>query len=52
MVADAVRRTLQVADIAGVRAILVHAKNEAAKSFYAPLGSEPFPGEPLFSTGC
>ncbi len=47
LVADAMRRTLQVADIAGVRAVLVHAKDEAAKSFYNHLGFEPFPGEPL-----
>jgi len=47
LVADAIRRTLQVADIAGVRALLVHAKDHTAKSFYAHLGFEPFPGEPL-----
>lgn len=47
LVADAMRRTLQVADVAGVRALLVHAKDEAAKSFYTHLGFEQFPGEPL-----
>lgn len=47
LVADAMRRTLQVANIAGVRALLVHAKDEAANRFYAHLGFEPFPGEPL-----
>lgn len=47
LVVDAMRRTLQVADLAGVRALLVHAKDEAAQSFYAHLGFEPFPGEPL-----
>lgn len=47
LVADALRRTLQVADIVGVRAFLVHAKDESAQSFYAHLGFEPFPGEPL-----
>lgn len=47
LVADALRRTLQVADIVGVRAFLVHAKDQAAQSFYAHLGFEPFPGEPL-----
>ncbi len=47
LVADALRRTLQVADIVGVRAFLVHAKDEAAQSFYTHLGFEPFPGEPL-----
>lgn len=47
LVADAARRTLQVADIAGVRALLVQAKDAAAKRFYTHLGFEPFPGEPL-----
>lgn len=31
---DAMLRTLQVADIAGVRAFLVHAKDDQAKAFY------------------
>ncbi len=31
---DAMLRTLQAADIAGIRAFAVHAKDEAAKSFY------------------
>jgi GNAT superfamily N-acetyltransferase len=31
---DALLRTLQAADIAGLRAIIVHAKNESARSFY------------------
>ena len=47
LVADAMRRTLQVAHIAGVRALLVHAKDGAAGSFYMHLGFEPFPDEPL-----
>lgn len=47
LVADAMRRTLQVADLAGVRALLVHAKDAAAQRFYTHLGFEPFPGEPL-----
>ncbi len=41
------RRTLQVADIAGVRALLVHAKNNTARSFTMHLGFEPFPDEPF-----
>jgi GNAT superfamily N-acetyltransferase len=32
LVADAIRRTLQVADIAGVRALLVHAKDNDANN--------------------
>jgi GNAT superfamily N-acetyltransferase len=47
LVVDAMRRTLQVADLAGVRALLVHAKDDASKRFYTHLGFEPFPGEPL-----
>lgn len=31
---DAVLRTLQAADIAGIRAIVVHAKDERARNFY------------------
>lgn len=47
LVADAMRRVLQAADIAGVRAMLVHAKDGAARAFYEHLGFEPFPGSPL-----
>ena len=47
LVADAMRRVLQAADIAGVRAMLVQAKDERAQSFYQHLGFEPFPGQPL-----
>jgi len=35
---DALRRTLQVADIAGVRALAVHAKDDAGGSFYRHFG--------------
>ena len=47
LVADAMRRVLQAADIAGVRAMLVQAKDEHAQRFYQHLGFEPFPGQPL-----
>jgi predicted N-acetyltransferase YhbS len=47
LVVDAMRRVLQAADIAGVRAIVVHAKDETAQSFYEHLGFLPFPGKPL-----
>ena len=40
---DALGRTLQVADIAGVRALAVHAKDEAAASFYRHFGFAPSP---------
>jgi len=35
---DALRRTLRVADIAGVRALAVHAKDETASAFYRHFG--------------
>jgi GNAT superfamily N-acetyltransferase len=44
---DAVLRTLQVADIAGVRALAVHAKNDAARSFYMRFDFQPSPTDPL-----
>jgi GNAT superfamily N-acetyltransferase len=47
LVTDAMRRVLQAADIAGVRAMVVHAKDESAQRFYGHLGFEPFPEKPL-----
>ena len=47
LVKDAVLRTLQAADIAGIRALVVHAKDEAARSFYAHLDFLPSPSDPL-----
>lgn len=35
---DAVLRTVQVSEVVGVRAILLHAKNEEAKRFYERYG--------------
>ena len=43
---DAVLRTLQAADIAGIRAILVHAISEDAKKFYERCGFTPSPVDP------
>ena len=40
---DALRRTLQVADIVGVRALDVHAKYDAAAAFYRRFGFVPSP---------
>lgn len=40
---DALLRTIQAAEIAGLRAMLVHAKDDAAKSFYEKFGFEPSP---------
>lgn len=47
MVKDALFRTLQAADIAGIRALLVHALNEKAASFYLKIGFVPSPFNPL-----
>jgi GNAT superfamily N-acetyltransferase len=47
LVKDAVLRTLQAADIAGIRALVVHAKDDAARSFYAHLDFLPSPSDPL-----
>lgn len=44
---DAVLRTLQAAEIAGVRAILVHAISEAAKRFYEKYGFVASPVDPM-----
>ena len=44
---DAVLRTVQAAEIAGIRAILVHAINESAKRFYEKLGFTPSPTNPM-----
>jgi GNAT superfamily N-acetyltransferase len=47
LVTDGMRRVLQAAEIAGVRAMVVHAKDETAQRFYEHLGFEQFPGKPL-----
>lgn len=44
---DAVLRTLQAAEIAGIRAILVHAMSERAKRFYEKWGFISSPVDPL-----
>jgi GNAT superfamily N-acetyltransferase len=44
---DALERTLVVADLAGVRLLLVHAVNDEARSFYEHFGFEPSPSDPL-----
>jgi GNAT superfamily N-acetyltransferase len=44
---DAVLRTVQAAEIAGIRAILVHAINESAKRFYEKLGFMASPTNPM-----
>jgi predicted N-acetyltransferase YhbS len=44
---DAMQRTLQAADIAGIRAFAVHAKDESARRFYEHFGFIPSPTDPL-----
>ena len=44
---DAILRVLGAAEGIGVRALLVHAKDEAAKAFYLRYDFEPLPGFPL-----
>jgi GNAT superfamily N-acetyltransferase len=43
---DALRRTLQVADIVGVRALIAHAKDDAAAAFYRHFGFAPSSTDP------
>lgn len=47
MLRDALLRTLQAADIAGIRALLVHALNEKAAAFYRERGFTASPFDPL-----
>jgi len=44
---DAMLRTLQAADIVGIRALSVHAKDEAAKRFYEHFDFVPSPSDPM-----
>jgi len=44
---DAIRRTLRAAEHAGIRAILVHAKDDKARAFYERFNFEPSPIDPL-----
>jgi GNAT superfamily N-acetyltransferase len=47
LLSDAVLRTIQAAEIAGIRAILVHAISEQAKRFYEKHGFIPSPADPM-----
>jgi GNAT superfamily N-acetyltransferase len=47
LLCDAVLRTIQAAEIAGIRAILVHAISPAAKRFYESYGFVSSPVDPL-----
>jgi GNAT superfamily N-acetyltransferase len=44
---DALLRTLQVADIVGIRALIVHAKNDKARKWYTKWEFEPSPTDPF-----
>ena len=44
---DAILRTLQAAEIAGIRAILVHALSEKAQGFYEQGGFQSSPTDPM-----
>jgi GNAT superfamily N-acetyltransferase len=44
---DAILRTLQASEIAGIRAVLVHAISEDAKQFYEQCGFHASPADPM-----
>ena len=44
---DALLRTAQAADIAGIRALVIHAKDNEAGVWYRQFGCEPSPTDPL-----
>jgi GNAT superfamily N-acetyltransferase len=44
---DAVLRTVQAAEIAGIRALAVHAKDEQARRYYEQFDFVPSPADPL-----
>jgi len=43
---DAMLRTMRAADIAGIRALVTHAKDDAARRFYAHFDFTPSPSDP------
>jgi GNAT superfamily N-acetyltransferase len=47
MLLDALRRSIEGADVIGGRAVLVHAEDESARSFYLHHGFEPSPTDDL-----
>jgi GNAT superfamily N-acetyltransferase len=47
LLADAMHRTLQAAEIAGIRALVVHAKDEKARHFYEHFDFDASPKDPL-----
>ncbi|MFT4219330.1 MAG: GNAT family N-acetyltransferase [Microbacterium sp.] len=47
LVRDAMLSTLAAADRIGIRVLLVHALHDEARAFYAALGFQPSPTDPL-----
>ena len=47
LVQDAIARAVATADTVGVRAILVHAKDDELREWYAQFGFQPSPTDPL-----
>jgi GNAT superfamily N-acetyltransferase len=47
LLVDALRRILTAADIVGIRAVMVHAKDERARRFYEHFDFDPSPVDPL-----
>lgn len=47
LIKDAMRRTVSASEIAGIRALAVHAKDEDARAFYRRFDFEPSPIQPL-----
>jgi GNAT superfamily N-acetyltransferase len=44
---NALLRTAQAADIAGIRALVVHAKDDHARQWYEQFNFDPSPSDPL-----
>ncbi|MCB0863928.1 MAG: GNAT family N-acetyltransferase [Solirubrobacterales bacterium] len=47
LLGDALRRSLSVAETAGIRLLLVHASDESVRAFYLKFGFEPSPTDPM-----
>ncbi len=47
LLVDALRRVLTAADIVGIRAVMVHAKDDRARRFYEHFDFDPSPVDPL-----
>ena len=47
LLADAMRRTLAASEIAGMRGVIVHAKDDHAAAFYKRFGFTAFPEKPF-----